>query len=75
MQALLFWLKVREASDAVRPSLRWNWRGSNLRYRLNAQGWVQILPSLSDQRLILLDYPLTFMIQGWVLLLNPPLLV
>ena len=33
---------------------------------LKAQGWRQILPSLSDQRPLPLHYPLTFMIQGWV---------
>jgi len=37
---------------------------------LIAQGWVQILPSLSDQRSLPLNYPLSIKIQGCVALRN-----
>jgi hypothetical protein len=44
--------------------------GGDLIYEtgLKAQGCIQILPSLSDQRPLPLHYPLTFMIQGCILL-------
>lgn len=45
-------------------------RGSNLRIKLHALGWVQILPFLPDQHLFSLAYSIPIsMIQGWV---EPP---